>query len=179
MDLWQSQIAQDRFVDVQMAQKDNGSFLDIGCGDYKDINNTYALEKGRNWYGIGIDNEQSHEEGWLKFRRNSMFLCADARKVDYSRLIEVHYASDVIDYLSIDIEPPVLALDVLELVIETGFIFNCVTFEHDWYRQQKTLRPSRELMLANDYILVMQTVQDDFYIHKTLRAKSERDNGEN
>lgn len=167
---WQSQIAQDKFVDVQMGQKENGTFLDIGCGHYKAISNTYALEKGRNWWGVGIDIDHSFTEGWQFNRPDSLFVCCDGLKVDYKKLIARHYQLATIDYLTIDLEPPVLALDALKLVLATDVIFNCVTFEHDYYRQKNTRDTSRELMKEAGYILCVGSPQDDFYIHKQMRG---------
>lgn len=35
--------------------KQNGYFLDIGCAHFKDISNTYALEKDFGWTGLCVD----------------------------------------------------------------------------------------------------------------------------
>ena len=50
-----SQIGQDKLVLKYLKNKKNGTFVDIGCGFPKHINNTYLLESEFNWYGISVD----------------------------------------------------------------------------------------------------------------------------
>ena len=48
-----SQCGQDLFV-INLLNKDNGTFLDLGCYLPKKINNTYLLET-KGWKGVSID----------------------------------------------------------------------------------------------------------------------------
>ena len=50
-----SQHGQDIKILELLNYKKNGYFLDIGCGDFKRISNTYALEKDFDWNGLCVD----------------------------------------------------------------------------------------------------------------------------
>ena len=50
-----SQIGQDRLVLKYLKNKKNGTFVDIGCGFPKYINNTYLLETEFDWNGVSVD----------------------------------------------------------------------------------------------------------------------------
>ncbi len=71
-----SQIGQDIIVRIYFNEKLNGTFLDIGCGYPKKINNTYLLEKDLNWDGISIDLENYVEDDgtmWEDCRKQKEF----------------------------------------------------------------------------------------------------------
>lgn len=159
-----SQIAQDQFVVEQLGHVENGTFLDVGCSDYREINNTYFFELNWNWRGVGVDIEPSHAHGWQQNRKRSAFVLADATAIDYDELLDAHAMPEVIDYLSLDLEPPTLSLVALKQVLQSRRKFRCVTFEHDYYRQKATCEPSRDLMRQAGYRLVMQSIQDDYYV---------------
>jgi hypothetical protein len=166
--MYYSQIGQDEFVCTFLKNKKNGSFLDIGCRDYKIISNTYHLESELNWNGIGIDINCSYQKNWVKYRK-SIFICADALNLNYKKVLEENNMPKIIDYLSIDLEPPVLALQALKKIFETDYSFNVVTFETDYYRQRNTRDKSRDLLKKAGFIWVREVkAQDDFYIHSRL-----------
>jgi FkbM family methyltransferase len=50
--LFESQLAQDCFVDTVLNNKKNGVFIEIGVGDGISLSNTYFLEKFRGWNGL-------------------------------------------------------------------------------------------------------------------------------
>jgi hypothetical protein len=162
-------IQQDKFVCESLKYKKDGTFLDIGCGSYQYINNTYYLEKELNWSGIGIDFDGSHKEGWDNHRKAS-FILADATALDYQQLLEKHNMPKIIDYLSVDLEPPTLTLKALLKVFEASFSFNIVTFETDFYREKSTRGPSRKFLEEKGYVLVLGSEQDDYYIHSRILA---------
>jgi len=160
--------AQDQFVAETLNFKKNGTFLDIGCHHYKNISNTYYLENELNWRGIGIDTQCHFEDDWIQNRPNSKFVCADAVNMDYNNLLKENNMPSVIDYLSVDIEPPTLTFSALKKLFETDYIFNVVTFETDFYRDQSTRDESRELFKQRGYIFVKDlNNQDDYYIHSS------------
>jgi len=159
---------QDVWVSEQLKNKRDGTFLDIGCHHYKDINNTYYFESELNWRGIGIDRDGTWKEEWEK-NRKSPFICADAVTMDYNSLLKEYNMPDIIDYLSMDLEPPTLTLQALRKLFETNYSFNVITYETDWYREKSTQEESRRLFKERDYILICErNSQDDFYVHKRL-----------
>lgn len=160
--------AQDKFVAETLEFKKNGTFLDIGCHHYKDISNTYYLESELRWSGVGIDIECHFEQGWIDNRSNSKFVCADAVTMDYDTLLKANNMPLVIDYLSVDLEPPVLTFAALKKLFETDYVFKVVTFETDFYREQSTRDESRELFKQRGYVFIKElNQQDDYYIHES------------
>jgi hypothetical protein len=160
--------AQDKFVAETLEFKTNGTFLDIGCHHYKDISNTYYLENELGWTGVGIDNECHFEQGWVDNRPNSKFVCADAVTMDYDALLKANNMPLVIDYLSVDLEPPILTFAALKKLFETDYIFKVVTFETDFYREKTTRDESRELFKQRGYVFIKElNQQDDYYIHSS------------
>lgn len=161
--------AQDKFVAETLKFKQNGTFLDIGCHHYKNISNTYYLETELNWSGIGIDIDCSFQHEWEQYRKNSTFICADAIILDYESLLQTFNMPKIIDYLSIDLEPPQLTLQALQKLFETDYIFRVVTFETDAYRQLETRDISRDLFKSRGYTFVTErNSQDDYYIYSSL-----------
>jgi hypothetical protein len=161
--------AQDQFVAETLEFKKDGTFLDIGCHHYKNISNTYYLENELNWRGIGIDIECHFEQGWIENRSNSKFVCGDAVTMDYDVLLKQNNMPLVIDYLSVDIEPPLLTFAALKKLFETDYVFGVVTFETDFYREQSTRDESRELFKQKGYVFIKElNSQDDYYIHSSF-----------
>lgn len=160
--------AQDQFVAETLEFKKDGTFLDIGCHHYKNISNTYYLESELNWRGVGIDLECSFEQGWIENRPNSKFVCADAVTMDYDTLLKANNMPLVIDYLSVDIEPPLLTFAALKKLFETDYVFGIVTFETDFYREKTTRDESRELFKQKGYVFIKElNSQDDYYVHSS------------
>lgn len=164
----QPQTAQDEFVDTVLDHKMEGTFLDIGCYDCEIISNTWFLEMHRNWSGVGIDIDDLHERGWAFRRPNSSFLCADATLLDYTATLNAYGLPLLVDYLSIDLEPPQLSLLALRKVLESDRRFSVITFETDWYRQRDTQLPSRQLLHDAGYVLAREGIQDDFWVSKQI-----------
>ena len=175
--MFYSQIGQDEFVlntfKKYLKRRKKGTFLDIGCHDFSYISNTYFLEKEHNWHGVGVDIEEKHQQGWIDNRKQSVFVAGDATIIDYSQLLAANNMPKVIDYLSLDLEPPPLTFKALQRLFESDYIFNIVTYETDYYREDQygagSLRiPSQELFKSKGYILVQEGIQDDYYIHSSL-----------
>lgn len=165
----QDWIAQDKFVVETLRNKKNGIFLDIGCHHYQDISNTYFLEKELNWSGIGIDIDCSYQDDWNSFRKHSLFVCGDATNLNYNELLLQQNMPKIIDYLTIDLEPPQLSLKALEKILETDYLFRVVTFETDAYRQLETRDISRKLFKEKGYTFIEErNAQDDFYVFTSL-----------
>lgn len=174
-----SQIGQDLFVKRLLQEKTNGLFLDIGAAWPTNINNTYLFEKHYNWTGLSIEFDEQYERLWMQSDRTSKFICNDALKVDYitelGKLLADNGA-DRIDYLSVDIEPPILTLKALLNIPFDKFKFSVITFEHDSYRddnghtfdKQYTMRESREFLTHHGYKLVFANMQEDWWIDPTI-----------
>ena len=126
-----SQAGQDKWILSLFKKGYKGTFLDIGCGKPKDINNTLLLEqKGWNGYSIDLLN---YSEQWTT--RKSKFIQADALTYNYNEL----QLPEIIDYLSLDIEGEGLRFQALKRVCDFGLKFKAITIEHDSYRgYQKT-----------------------------------------
>jgi len=174
-----SEIGQDKFVYDILKGKTGGTFLEIGAHDYIISSNTYRLEKEYNWFGIGVELNPDFKEGWLKNRTNSKFILTDAKTLDYGKLFQEHNMPKIIDYVSIDIDPPVNTLAALIQLLKTSkeYRFNVITFETDYYKDPNIREPSREIIKNAGYVLIKPGVcsylgeQDDFYIHKTMIEK--------
>lgn len=177
--MFYSQIGQDEFVcnvvKKYLNSKTEFTFLDLGCQHYKDINNTYYLEKECNWRGVALDIDGQWKQEWNNNRPNSVFITADATTVDYSKILHDNNMPKVIDYLSLDLEPPPLTLKALKRLFEYDYIFNIITYETDYYRERdfgidSLRKPSQDLFKSKGYILIEEGRQDDYYIHSSLLA---------
>jgi hypothetical protein len=174
-----SQIGQDRWVIQTLKKKKNGTYVDIGGGHPVIINNTYGLEKEFNWSGISVDIGPPHthrceslslgdyELFWKKERNN--LICGDALKFDYKNLFKEHKLPKIIDYLSLDLSPPMVTWEVLQKIPFLEYTFNVITFETDFYRDTGTQAPSREFLQNLGYNMVLSNSQDDWYIHESCK----------
>lgn len=163
-------VAQDAFVAETLKFKTEGFFVDIGCHEFDNMSNTYFLENDLNWKGLAVDIECTFKEGWDKYRPNSIFLCHDATTLDYQSILDHIQAPKVIDYLSVDTEPPQTSLDSLIKIMETDYVFRIITFETDHYTGDLTAKdPSRKLLKEKGYIFVKsESDQDDFWFHSSM-----------
>jgi len=165
-----SQIGQDRFVLEQLKSKRNGVFIDIGCGFPRYISNTFLLESEYGWTGIGVDIEKMSEEStgetWEEIRPKTKLVIEDALSIDYGDLFKTSKLPNIIDYLSIDLEPPELTLECLFKIPFYDYKFRVITFETDEYRDGEKRRDvSREYLASFGYSLIGNVNrQDDFYI---------------
>ena len=180
-----SQIGQDIIVDNLLKNKQNGFFLDVGAGWYDNLSNSCFFERHRNWKGIAIELAENdihgkpYATGWEMFRKNTIFLKEDATAIIYNEMLEKYNAPKIIDYLSLDLEPPEISLIALQNIIKSDYIFKVITYEVDFARQKATINPSRKLLAENNYILIKELVYDwdgyhpdnhvdDLWVHKSL-----------
>ena len=188
-----SQLKQDECVDSLLNHKRDGYFLDIGACYPWYMNNTHYFENERNWKGISIEIDPKYRSDWETSRPNSIFILADATKINYGDLLALHNAPKWIDYLSIDIEPVFASLEVLFRVFESGHTFGAISFEvdagGDVDNRTKTKIPSRHFLLGHGYVLCCQLIMapnyhvDDVWVHNSIfnesyvRASNERLSG--
>jgi glycosyltransferase involved in cell wall biosynthesis len=125
-----SQLHQDMFVLCVLAGKRNGVYLDIGAHEPIFISNTYLLERVFGWHGLGIEWDEAMVARHQKFRHNPC-LQANALYLDYLACMREARLPPVIDYLSLDIDPPANSLAALKRLPHDHYRFRVITFEHD------------------------------------------------
>jgi len=160
-----SQTFQDMFVLTMLNGKRNGTFLEIGAQDPIEISNTYLLESVFGWHGISIEIDNKFSELHKKYRTNT-FVCDDALKLDYTKILANY--SRQIDYLQVDIDNS--AYDCLMDLPLVDYRFSVITFEHDAYRTAQgsyTRQASRSLLRKYGYTLIAGNISnishDDVY----------------
>lgn len=169
-----SQIDQDKIVLKYLKNKENGVFIDIGCGYPKYINNTYLLEKEFKWSGLSVDLHDCLEEdgsSWDDLRTTNRIL-NDALTIDYVELFKSNNIPKHIDYLSMDLEPPNLTLECLYKIPFDDYVFNIISFEIDKGRDNdvERIENSRNYLQSKGYVLIGSLCggQDDIYLHNSL-----------
>ena len=179
-----SQLGQDELVDKILNEKTNGFFLDIGGCYWDYMSNTCFFDKERNWKGIGVELDGKYEDGWKQNRPNSIFHIEDATKVDYQSLLDYNKAPKIIDYLSIDVDPPTtLSLEALYKIFETDYHFNIISFECDYggdvecnFHRSGTKDESRKFLIDKGYVLLGEIYDrgktwyhvDDLWVHESI-----------
>ena len=155
-----SQIFQDVFVETVMNKKENGTYLEIGAGDYKFGNNTLMLEEKYGWKGVSLE---LNKDLVYKFNTNrtNQCICADATKVDYTEILKD--LPTTIDYLQLDCDPPSVTFEILKRIPFDTHQFNVITYEHDYYNDPtKSFRQkSRDYLTSKGYILAVGDVTAD------------------
>ena len=151
--------------------KRDGVFLDLGCNEPIQINNTYLLESSFGWTGLSVDIEPSFF--YLYVFRRSETLIADCTKLDWDKVVELLGTS--IDYLSLDLEPPAVTLECLKTIPFERVEFSVITFEHDAYRAGDTVRtPSRRIFEENGYVRVCSNVNVNGYVFEDWYCNPKR-----
>jgi hypothetical protein len=172
-----SQIGQDDWVVDRLNHKRNGTFVDIGCACPFDLSNTALLEINYGWRGIGVDlslhdnkyNESSRE--WSE-RKNTKLYLENATTIDYEKCFIENNMPSVIDYLSIDLEPPTITFEAFKKLPHEKYKFRIIHYEQDAYRMpvggwrgdsQSWLNHTREYICSLGYNYVLTNNQDDYY----------------
>jgi hypothetical protein len=171
-----SQAFQDMFVLTMMNGKKNGTFLEIGAFHAKDISNTYLLEEKFNWNGISIDIEDV-SKSFTEYSRKTKVVTEDALIIDYEKLLIDSEFPNNIDYLQLDIEPPLNTLECLKKIPFDKYKFSIITYETEVYYSSKDIRDeSRRILKNNGYELIFADLCcnrsdlpfEDWYIHPDL-----------
>lgn len=150
-----SQACQDRFVHDLLGDI-AGTFIDIGCGDPVDINNTKALED-IGWRGLLIDAGDVAEA--CRTHRKSPFVQGDATKLNYEQMLIAFRLPTLIDYLSLDVDAA--TLDTLKQIPLDQIRFRVITIEHDSYRFGAGPRDEMRAMLSKaGYTMICQDVSN-------------------
>ncbi len=187
-----SQIYQDMYVLSMHNGKMNGTYLEIGAGDYKYGNNTYLLESEFNWTGVSLDFNQNLVNNF-NHNRNNNCICSDATTIDYLELLKNNYKSTNIDYLQLDCDPPNITFDILSKIPFDQYKFGVITYEHDFYNDitGSYREKAREFLKEKGYKLIAGNISpygdkcpfEDWWIHPEVIDENiwklfERDNDE-
>ena len=165
-----SQVWQDIFALVVNDAKRDGTFLEIGGAQPFIGNNTWLLEEKYNWSGVSVELDQELCSMWEGQRPNTELICGDALEIPWDDLD----LPSKMDYLSFDLEPPKVTLDVLKKFPLDKLSFNCITYEHDMYRQWGDTAGHRDIFSKHGYDLVGFQIHngpccmEDWYIHESV-----------
>ena len=170
-DLWQ-----DMFVLSILDGKENGTYLEIGAAEPYWLSNTVILEKEFGWKGISLELDHGKVDFFNRERTNPCF-CGNALIVDYQNMINRSGLGSVIDYLSVDIEPPENTFAALKSIPHDKLKFRVITFEHDLYTGGEAPRVREESrkfltdlgyhMVVNDVAATNRSVED-WYVMPNL-----------
>ena len=159
-----SQLKQDDIVFSLLNQQKNGTYVDVGSGDWKDANNTLFLEE-QGWTGINIDYDKRFQDGWEKHRSESKVYFEDATTFDYKSLFQERNYPKQIDYLSLDIDPSDATLAALKKLPLDEYRFSVITYETEVYRagidgyyDEIWQKKSAEIFESYGYELVIKNV---------------------
>ena len=171
-----SQACQDLFVLAALDGKRNGTYLEIGSAHSFHNSNTALLEKDFDWTGVGIEFKQELADMHKADRKNKC-IHADALKINYERLLDENFSSDIIDYLQLDIEPSKNTFEALLLMPFNKYKFRVITYEHDHYVDitGEYREKSRRYLKNMGYTLVFNDIApnegsnfEDWWVHKDL-----------
>lgn len=177
-----SQIGQDIFVLSVLNGKRNGRYVEIGAYHPTEISNTYVLETFYNYTGVSLDINKQAIDYFNQHRKNKA-VYQDAITADYGVLFESLGFDDtkIIDYASVDCEPPSNTFKALKQLVNSGYKFRVITFEHDTYQDStKSIKQeSRALLKDLGYKLVVGGLlgqptsydTEDWYVHWDLIDK--------
>lgn len=148
-----SQSMQDVFVLTLLDGKKNGAFVELGCFEPIEYNNTYLLSLF-GWKGLSIDKEQNLAQKWRIHRPDDAFLGADALALDYDYLLDQHNLPNQIDYLQVDIDQGLGDVKALKRLLTTGKRFSVITFEHE----NLFKKASSDVLIDQGYELLIENV---------------------
>lgn len=167
-----SECSQDRFVLNTLNHKKNGIWVELGCKGPYVGSNTHLLEKNYGWSGISIDIDY-HEVGlWSGERNTDGLICYDALQINYLELFKKYNLPPVIDYLSVDLEPPPITFEVLSKIPFNDYKFRVITFEHDHYKtdyiSSGLKKKSRDFFLNLGYKMIPEEISNSYHQNVSL-----------
>jgi len=167
---------QDMFVMAVLNGKKNGTYFEIGAAEPFWMSNTAMLEQLFSWTGVSLELEYAKVQRFISERKNPCYT-ANALLVDYKSMLSRAGLLGIVDYLSIDIEPPENTLQALKRLPHDLVKFRVITFEHDLYNggqasnvRTESRRFLKELgyhMVVNDVGLDGKSVED-WWVHPEL-----------
>lgn len=186
-----AQLDQDIFVLGYLNFKCNGTFVDIGCAQPNLLSNTARLEKYYGWSGIAIDIKLENDHTSWSDRINTKHIIQDATTIDYAQLFGEYFGDNEIDFLSLDLEPPQLTMDILYKLPWDKYKPKVIAFEPDSYRDNNGPQREKEAIdffhklnyslraklypRINDSLLSNCRCQDHIYVrYDVLLAETQR-----
>lgn len=172
-----AQVWQDIFTLICTIGKEEGTFLEIGGAVPKIGNNTYLLEEKFGWRGISIELEEEFCKQWEDCRPKTKMYQENALTFDYKKILKKHKFPKQIDYLSLDLEPPEITWECLQVLPWDEYRFTVITYEHDAYRGWKDRYSHREFLEERGYELVAADVsngslpQEEWYVDPQVVPK--------
>lgn len=152
-----SQARQDLFAWLCHGQSKTGSFVDLGAGHPVNGSNTKFLEE-MGWRGILADIATFDDLVKERSEDNKIFGDAFDPDVD-SAIVALSGQSRTIDFLSLDLEPPMLTLQRLVTLPLDRVKFAVACVEHDLYRGNEHIRAAmRGIMESRGYLCVAHDV---------------------
>lgn len=179
---YRAQSGQDAWVVACYGGRRDLRFADVGAGDPVQISNTFALERSLEWSGVLCDIATIDRLQAVRSKANAYV--DDALSADWHAVFDRQFGSGpkVIHYLSLDLEPASSTLAALSRLLETEWIFGCLTVEHDRYRFGRHVQVGMQAMLASaGYRMVLQDARvlvdgtsvpfEDWWIHPDLHCE--------
>lgn len=175
-----SQACQDLFVLAALNGKRNGTYLEIGSAHSFHNSNTALLERDFDWIGVGVELKQEFSD-MHKTERKNKCINTDALKLDYEKILNENFSSDIIDYLQLDIEPPKNTFEALLLIPFDKYKFRVITYEHDHYvdvagtyreKSRRYLRNMGYTLIFNDIAPNEGSNFEDWWVKKDLIDES-------
>ena len=151
---------QDEFI-LRLFTKTNpnfkGTYLDIGCGNGFEGNNTFLLEQA-GWSGYLVDLDKEAYEWNIKHRPGSKSFCTDVTTCEWNTLLgKTENETRIFDYISFDVDEATMGA-VNNFPWDT-VRFRAITIEHDTYRFGPRAREYiRQIMSDKGYLLVCADV---------------------
>jgi hypothetical protein len=164
-----SKEGQDIFVSTLI--KKPGFFLDIGCAEPIENNNTYALER-MGWRGVLID-ENEKNINRCKAERNPSALCSNVKEIHWKAVLTRYNMPNVIDYISLDVDDA--NINVIQNFPFDEYEFKIMTYETDKYNNIERQRVCKEVLskypqyelILEDALLEDGKPWEDWWINKS------------
>ena len=162
LDTSYSQMHQDMFLLCVLNGKTNGKYLEIGGHHPIEVNNTYLLETKFNWTGVSVDLDQQWVEPFSSYRKNKLII-GDATKLDYDDILTTNGIGLDLDYMSVDVDPPMGTFRALKQALSGKIKSKVITFEHsamlDGEGQQARME-GRKLLEDLGYMMIVKNVSN-------------------
>jgi len=155
-----SQAMQDAFAMLCTGRKRNGTYVDLGAGHYANGSNTFRLEVEFGWSGIAAEKDVELAAEFLSKRAGNNFFY-DALDSNLPSAIRALAGSEgIIDFLSLDLEPPELTLSCLVGLPLEDVRFAVICCEHDVYRRPRSIKNAmRGILEGYGYVRVVEDVR--------------------
>lgn len=152
---------QDLAVATIFNYKKKGYYVEIGSQDPIKRNNTFALEKNYLWSGLSFELDQQYVD-FFNWSRKNICIQGDATKQNYQKIFDENKMPNQIDYLQIDIDPPIASLTALKALPHSQYRFTFITFEHDAYKVGNEIADQqRKVLFDLGYVILAKNVMSN------------------